>query len=211
MEAREGEGLSTAVFPILLDLRGKSVVVIGGGAVGARKASALLTAAAAVRVIDPRTPLALPPGAVHISESYLSDHLDGAALVFACATPEVNARVVADANRHGVWVNAASSPDEGDFALPAVIRRGALTLAVSTGGASPALARRIREKLEAEYDAVFGEWVKLLAEVRAEVLAAVPDEARRRELLDGFADWNWLERLRAEGVDKVREAMRAML
>lgn len=199
------------MFPILLELRGKKVVVIGGGAVGARKASALLAAGADVTVIDPRAQLALSPGAAHVPEPYCGDHLDGAALVFACATPEVNAQVVADARGRGVWANAASSPDEGDFALPAVVRRGELTLTVSTGGASPALARRIREKLESEYDAVFGDWVKLLAEVRAEVLATVPDEARRRELLDGFADWSWLERLRAEGADKVREAMRAMV
>lgn len=185
--------------------------MIGGGAVGARKASALLAAGAEITVIDPRTPLVLPPGTAHVPEAYRGDHLDGAALVFACATPEVNARVVADAHRCGVWVNAASSPDEGDFTLPAVVRRGELTLAVSTGGASPALARRIREKLESEYDAVLGEWVTLLAEVRAVVLATVPDEARRRELLDGFADWSWLERLRAEGADKVREAMWAFL
>lgn len=199
------------MFPILLELRGKKVVVIGGGAVGARKASALLTAGADVTVIDPRTPPALPPGAAHVPESYRGDHLDGAALVFACATPEVNARVVADARTRGVWVNAASSPDEGDFTLPAVVRRGELTLAVSTGGASPALARRLREKLESEYDAVFGEWVALLAEVRAEVLATIPDEARRRELLDGFADWGWLARLRADGSEKVREAMRVVV
>ena len=82
---------------------------------------------------------------------------------------------------------------------------------MSTGGASPALARRIREKLEAEYDEAFAEWVRLLAEVRAEVLATVPDEARRRELLDAFAAWEWLERLRTEGAEKVREAMRSIL
>jgi precorrin-2 dehydrogenase/sirohydrochlorin ferrochelatase len=113
--------------------------------------------------------------------------------------------------RGGLWANAASAPGEGDFVLPAVVRRGAFTLAVGTGGASPALARRVRERLEAEYDEAYSAWVRLLAEVRAEVLATVPDEARRRELLDAFAGWEWLERLRAEGEEKVREAMRARL
>ena len=197
--------------PIILNLSGKRVAVIGGGAVGARKASALLAAGALVQVIDPRTPLALPPGAAHMPESYRAEHLEGAALAFACATPEVNAQVVADAHARGVWVNAASSPDEGDFMLPAVVRRGDLTLTVSTGGASPALARRIREKLETEYDDMFGEWVRLLAEVRAEVLATVPDEARRRELLAAFAEWGWLERLRVEGTERTWEAMQRLL
>jgi precorrin-2 dehydrogenase/sirohydrochlorin ferrochelatase len=110
-----------------------------------------------------------------------------------------------------VWVNAATSPTDGDFALPAVVRRGDLTLAVGTSGASPALARRIREKLEAEFDVAFAQWVRVLAEVRGEVLATIPDEARRRELLDSFADWKWLTQLRAEGADAILQAMRAEL
>ena len=92
-----------------------------------------------------------------------------------------------------------------------MVRSGRLTLAVSTGGAAPALARRVREKLEAEFDAAFAEWVAVLAEVRAVVLAEVADPARRRELLDSFADWPWLLRLRAEGADAVRSAMLAMV
>ena len=182
---------------------------------GARSGSAKLAAAheagAVVRVIDPRPLPVLPPGVVHVAEAFRAEHLDGAALAFACATPEVNAQVVADARERGVWVNAATSPADGDFALPAVVRRGDLTLAVSTGGASPALARRVRERLETEFDAAFAEWVRVLAEVRTEVLASIPDEDRRRELLDGFADWGWLARFRAEGAAAVLAAMRKFL
>jgi precorrin-2 dehydrogenase/sirohydrochlorin ferrochelatase len=199
------------MFPILLNLAGKRVAVVGCGAVGSRKLAALLEPGAAVRVIDPRTPLALPPGVIHVAEPYRAGHLDGAALAFACATPEVNARVVADCRDRGIWVNSTSCPEEGDFALPAVVRRGELTLAVGTGGAAPALARRIRERWEAEFDAAFTEWVRVLAEVRSEVLASVADETRRRELLDGFADWHWLARLRAEGPASTLAAMRALI
>jgi precorrin-2 dehydrogenase/sirohydrochlorin ferrochelatase len=198
------------VFPLLLNISDKLVIVVGGGAVGLRKLDAILDSGAAVRLIDPRPLPNLPAGVTHIAEAYRVEHLDGAALAFACATPEVNAAVVADCRERGVWVNTATSPAEGDFALPAVVRRGELTLAVSTGGASPALARRIREKLEAEFDAAFAEWVRLLAEVRIEVLAKIVDENRRRELLDGFADWSWLTRLRTEGADAVRAAMLQM-
>jgi precorrin-2 dehydrogenase / sirohydrochlorin ferrochelatase len=131
--------------------------------------------------------------------------------VFACATPDVNAQVVADARARGAWVNAASDPSDGDFALPAVVRRGDFVLAVGTGGASPGLARRVREKLEVEYDDAFGAWVQLLSELRTEVLATIPDPGRRRDLLDGFADWRWLALVRAEGVEAARTAMRAAL
>lgn len=201
----------SAGFPVLLNLSGKRVVVVGGGAVGMRKLSAILESGAEVRVVDPHVPLSLPPEVVHIAEPYRAEHLEGAWLVFACAIPEVNSQVVVDCHERGVWVNSASLPTEGDFTLPAVVHRGELTLAVSTGGAAPALARRIRERWELDFDATFAEWVRILAEVRAEVLAKIADETRRRELLDSFSDWHWLARLRAEGPDAVREAMRALL
>ncbi|MBY0456638.1 MAG: bifunctional precorrin-2 dehydrogenase/sirohydrochlorin ferrochelatase [Gemmataceae bacterium] len=198
-------------MPVLLNLRDERVLVVGGGLVGARKAQNARSADARVVVVDPQPGLSLPPGCEHVVERYRPEHLAGASLAFACATTDVNAQIVQDARARGVWVNAATSPDEGDFALPAVVRRGGLTLAVSTGGASPALARRIREKLEAEFDEAFGLWVQVLAEVRAEVLASVPDDARRRALLDGFAGWEWLARLRDEGAEAVRSAMRSAM
>jgi precorrin-2 dehydrogenase/sirohydrochlorin ferrochelatase len=202
----------TPALPVMLDLTGRLVVVVGAGAVGMRKSAAALAAGAAVKVIDPilPDPIADTPGSpIHVPEAYHPQHLDGARLVFACATPEVNARVVADARSRGLWVNSATDPAAGDFALPSVVRVGDLTLAVSTGGAAPALARRLREKLEAEFDATFAEWVRVLAEVRTVVLAEVADAAHRRELLDGFADWPWLARIRAEGAIAVKAAMLA--
>ena len=216
MEEGQGEGLNypaIPAFPVFLNLAGRVVVVVGGGKVGSRKAAAALAAGASVRVIDP-TPAPLPIAhlpdsseVVHVAESYRSDHLDGACLVFAAATPEVNSRVVADANIRGIWVNSATDPAAGDFILPSVIRSANLTVATSTAGAAPALARRVREKLEAEFDAAFAEWVQVLGEVRTVVLAVVADPVIRRELLDGFADWPWLTRLRAEGTASVRTAM----
>lgn len=198
------------VFPISLNLTGRLVVVVGGGAVGARKMAALLESGAVVRLVDPRL-LVLPPEVQHVTEAYRAEHLDGAGLAFACATPDVNAQVVTDCRTRGVWVCSASAPAEGDFTLPAVVRRGDFTLAVSTGGAAPSLARRVRERLEAEFDDAFAGWVRVLAEVRREVLTRVPDATRRRELLDAFAEWDWLERVRREGADAVLAAMRMQL
>ena len=197
MEEGEGEGLTPA-FPLMLNLAGRLVVVVGGGEVGMRKAAAALAAGATVRVVD-------------LPDPYRPNHLDGAQLVFACATGEVNARVVADARSRNIWVNSATAPTAGDFTVPAVVRAGDFTCAFSTGGAAPALARRIREKLQAEFDAAFADWVRVLAEVRAVVLAEVTDPTRRRELLDGFADWPWLARLRADGADAVKAAMLATI
>ena len=199
------------MLPVLLRLDGRLVVVIGGGSVGRRKALTARDTGATVRIIDPKLEDQSIEGITHLAEAYRPEHLDGAALVFACATPEVNARVAADARARAIWVNSATDPGAGDFYLPAVLKRGNLSLAVSTGGAAPALARRIRDRLEAEFDPTIADWVQLLNEIRPLVLAAVPDPVKRRDLLDRFADWQWFARIQAEGIDAARQAMREEL
>jgi precorrin-2 dehydrogenase/sirohydrochlorin ferrochelatase len=197
------------MFPVTLDLAGRTVVVIGCGPVGRRKAAAAVAAGAGVIVVDPHVDSCASVAAQRwIVEPYRREHLAGAALAFACAPPDVNVRVVADARALGVWVNAASDPGAGDFTLPAALSIGALTIAVSTGGAAPALARRVRDRLAGYFDDSFAEWVALLNDIRGEVFATVADPRHRRDLLDGFAEWAWLERLRAEGIEGVRAAMR---
>ncbi len=197
------------MFPVLLNLTGKRLAVIGGGAVGRRKALAALGGGAAVRIVDPvpRPPGFDRPHLEWISERYRSDHLIGAVLVFACATPEVNEAVLSDARAIGAWVNCATQPDAGDFVLPAAFAAGGLTVAVGTGGAAPALARRVRDKLAGQFDPAYAEWVSVLGRVRRVVLGTVADERVRRELLDQFADWPWLERIRREGAEVVLAAM----
>jgi precorrin-2 dehydrogenase/sirohydrochlorin ferrochelatase len=198
------------MFPVVLDLSGRLCVVVGGGAVGRRKAGALLDAGAAVRLVCLEPPAtALPAGLDWRAESYRSDHLDGATLVLAAATPEVNQQVVADARRRGLWVNSATDPDAGDFILPATVRRGDFLLAVSTGGAAPALAAEVRQRLEEQFDDAFGQLVAVLADVRPVVLARVASAELRRSLLEKLSRWDWLERLRRDGAEAVRAAMRA--
>ena len=198
-------------FPISLTLTGRRVLVVGGGPVGRRRAVAAADAGAAVTVVAPHTPPGgfAHPGVGWRAEPYHPDQLAGTTLVFAAAPAEVNAVVVADARAAGIWVCDAADPDRGDFTTPAVARAGRLTLAVDTGGASPSLARRIKTRLEGEYDSSYGTWVEVLGAVRAVILAEIPASAARRRLLDGFADWAWLDRSRAEGPDAVRAAMLA--
>ncbi len=88
-----------------------------------------------------------------------------------------------------------------------MVRRGDFVVAVGAGGAAPALAREVRRRLEEQFDASFGQWVALLAEVRPLVLEAVRDEEHRRELFESWARWEWLERLRREGPDVMRAAL----
>ncbi|HET6575622.1 MAG TPA: NAD(P)-dependent oxidoreductase [Fimbriiglobus sp.] len=195
------------MLPVLLNLNGRQVVVVGGGSVGRRKAAAARAAGASVRVIDPipRPGDLSDPGLEWVTAPYRPEHLDGAALAFAAATPAVNAAVVADARARGVWVNSATG--DGDVFLPATLSVGGLTVAVGTGGATPALARRVRDRLAGQFGPAYADWVAVLDRVRRLALDHIDDDAARRDLLDRFADWPWLERIRNEGPDAVFAAM----
>lgn len=201
------------MLPLFLDITDRLVVVIGGGPVGRRKASAVLAAGGRVRLVclEPRPAEMDDPRLDWRTEAYAPDHLDGAALVFAAGPPELNAQVVADARACGVWVNAASEPAAGDFFVPATVRRGDFVLAISSGGAAPALTQIVRERLEAEFDEAFGVWVSLLAEVRPLVMQRIADDEKRRNALTALCQWHWLDRLRNEDVQNVRAAMYAVL
>jgi precorrin-2 dehydrogenase/sirohydrochlorin ferrochelatase len=198
------------MLPITVNLDGRLGVVVGGGTVGQHKADALLAAGGRVHLISlDAAPPQCPPGLTWITEPYRREHLAGAALVIAAATAEINRVVVADARGLGLWVCSATEPEAGDFALPAVMRRGRLTISVSTGGAAPALARRIAGQLEVHFDDTFADWLDLLAELRPVVLARIADPVRRRQLLESWCEPRWRERLRHAGTAAVREALLA--
>jgi precorrin-2 dehydrogenase / sirohydrochlorin ferrochelatase len=158
------EGENAVPYPIFLDLSGRRCVVVGGGEVANRKTRKLLQARARVVVISPEIQPELESVAVEIHRRpYREGDLEGAYLAFAATNArEVNAAVAQEAKERGVPVNVADSPSEGDFALPSTLRRGRLQVAVSTGGASPTLARRIRGELEGAFGP---EWAGIVEEL----------------------------------------------
>ena len=202
-----------ALFPLFVELKDRPCVVIGGGAVAERKVHALLTAGAAVTVVSPAVSPALAALAAagriaHVARAYTEGDLAAAALAFA-ATDDgaVNADVAREGRARGVWVNAADDPAHCDAILPAVLRRGDITVAVSTGGASPALARAVRERLERALPPAYEPLARLAAETRRELRAAgrhasVDDwlaalDEGLRALLAGAPDDEAARRLRA--------------
>lgn len=197
-------------YPVELELGGRSALVVGLGPVGLRKAAGLAQAGARVVGVDPAAggrAAAAPAGVEVRAEPYRPGHLEGMSLVVAAATAEVNRRVVADARRAGLWVSSASGPDVGDFAVPASWRSGPVLLTVSTSGASPALAARLRDRAAAALGPAAAGLAALLAELRPLARARVADPAARRRLLTDAADPRWLDLWVSDGPEAVRRAL----
>jgi precorrin-2 dehydrogenase/sirohydrochlorin ferrochelatase len=173
-----------AVYPASLLLTGRPVLVVGGGRVAARKVAALLAAGADVTVVAPAVDPAITAGSARVERRrYRPGEVARYRLaVTATGDPQVDRLVYDDAERAGVFVNAADDPAACSFHVPAVVRRGPVTVAVSTAGASPALASFIRSRIE---DVVGPEFASL-----AETLAAVRAEVRSRDIPTDLLDWN---------------------
>jgi siroheme synthase-like protein len=193
-------------FPIMLDIRGRRVVVVGGGPVGARKAASLLAAGAAVTLVDPSAP-AIEAVTV-VREPYRPQHLSGAMLVFACTDDrETNARIAADARAADALVNAADQPADCDFYLPAVVADGEVVVAIGTGGAAPALAALLKRKVAAALPPRIGEFAAAVADLRDELKDRVANIPRRMSLMKRLIEGDAYERFIAGGADALRQRL----
>ncbi len=175
-------------FPINLAIRDQRVVVVGGGAVAARKCRALREAGARVTVIAPHLDGYLrslrDSGAIlHLAREFAPGDLAGGVLVFAATDePAVNRAVAEEARTRGILANVADAPELGTFTLPAVLTRGDLQIAVSTGGTSPALARRVRDELEERFGPEYETALILLGKVREKLLTETGNSAYNKSL-----------------------------
>jgi siroheme synthase-like protein len=180
-------------YPVFLEMKERSCVVVGGGAVAERKVDGLLAADARVTVVSPELTPSLAAlkeeGRLqHVARTYREGDLEGYEVaVVATDDGSVNAAVAREGRERRVWVNAVDDPPNCDFILPSVIRRGDVVIAVSTGGASPALARRLREELEAFLEEDNAPLAKLLQDVRQELRArsTVVDTETWQRAIDG--------------------------
>ena len=163
-------------YPVNLDLHDRLVVIVGGGAVAARKARRLVSAGARLRVIAPKldarlAALAAEGDLTHLARCYVSGDLEGALLAFAATDDAaVNLAIAAEAEKLGIMIDVVDAPRRSDFITPALLERGDLLITVATGGASPGLSRRIVSELEPLFGEEYAEAVTLLAEVREKIL-----------------------------------------
>ena len=192
------------LYPIHMNLAGRRALVVGGGAVAARKVVGLRAAGADVVLVSPDAAptleaLAALGEVAWRRERYGTGHLDGVFLALACTDDRaVNAQVAREASARGLPVLCADDPALGSFVSPTAVRRGDLLLTVSTGGGSPTLAAVLRERLEGEFGPEWAGLVRLLAGAR-EALKTIPDEAGRRAAVRRALDDAPLRALAAGG------------
>lgn len=162
-------------YPIFLNIRGKRCVVVGGGLVALRKVKALLEHEASVKVISPElcpelSQLAKSRAIQVLQKNYNGGDLQGVFIAIAATDDgEINNKVAEEARAKGVLVNVVDDSEHSDFIVPSQLRRGDITIAVSTAGKSPALARKIRTRLEKDFGAEYASLALLVDEVRSEL------------------------------------------
>lgn len=174
-----------ADFPITLQLSNQLCVVVGAGAVGQRKLAGLRRAGARIRLIAPDAPPSLAaPDLELCPRPYHPDDLYGATLVFAATNDRaLNAAIARQARVAGLLVNVADAPAEGNFTLPALARQGDLTIAVSSGGASPALSALVRDQLSQEFGPEWAMVLEIAAALRQKRLTPLQGSEYNQEVL----------------------------
>lgn len=162
-------------YPVFLNVHGRECLVVGGGQVACRKTKALLAHGARVKVVSPELCLELSELAKGkairaVRRDYEAEDLRGVFLAIAATDDaRVNRKVAEEAGVRGVLVNVVDDLEGSDFIVPSYLRRGDVAIAISTGGKSPALARKIRTRLEADFGDEYASLALLLHEVRSEL------------------------------------------
>ena len=168
----------TSYYPVYLNLRGRRCVIIGGGTVAEGKIARLLDSGAEIRVVSPDATRGIrqfvADGSVQWEQrKYRDGDLEGAFIAIAATNVrEVNRRIFEEANERGVMLNAVDDPPNCSFIAPSIVQRGPVTLAISTGGVSPALARKLRESLQSSDDLAWADLSGVMAVARSHLREA---------------------------------------
>jgi precorrin-2 dehydrogenase / sirohydrochlorin ferrochelatase len=182
----------------MVRLEGKKVVVIGGGKVAERKVAGLLGTGSLITVISPQATdelKGLASGGLikWYERSFSKEDIEDAFLIFAATNDKVLNQSIKMGVSHHKLVTIADDPDGSDFHVPSHIQRGRLSIAVSTGGASPTFARKIREQLENQFDESYEEYLEFLYSARQRILKEVKDPSRKGKILTAIVSEDFLK------------------
>jgi siroheme synthase-like protein len=186
--------LAVPFYMACLRLSGRRCLVVGGGAVGLEKVEGLLVCGATVTLVSPRAHAALEEhareGSIEWRErGYRGEDLEGMFLVIAASDDsEVNIAVYEDAEARAMLVNVVDVPPLCNFILPAVVRSGPLAIAISTAGASPALAKRMKREISGLFGEEYAQLAVMLNDVRGWAKATLPSFQQRREFFESIVN-----------------------
>ena len=207
----------TIFFPVYLDIRGKRVLVVGGGMIAQRKITSLLECGAVVFVVSRElTPLVnqyREEGRIKIIgreyEKYLLDNIF--MVIAATDDTQLNHQISQDSTARGLLINAVDQPEDCNFIFPSVLKRGDLVLSISTSGKSPALARKIRERLEHEFGNEYARLLNIMGGIRKEVLSWGLPQSKNSLLFKELIDGPLPEAIRVENWDWAAEIIKTTL
>jgi precorrin-2 dehydrogenase/sirohydrochlorin ferrochelatase len=201
-------------YAISLDLNGKYCLVVGGGQVAERKVHSLLECGARVKVVSPgispelkdlvaKEAISYRPGRYRVLD------LEGVFLVIGATDREkVNRQISDDCLKRNLLVNIVDDPAKGNFYVPATVNRGSLNIAISTGGKSPLLARKIREELEEMYGPQYGEFLDLLGVLRVKLLR-LTGNIDKMKIMESFFNREIITLVKENRMDEVKERLRS--
>jgi siroheme synthase-like protein len=201
-------------YPVFLDITDKRCLVVGGGKVAERKVAMLLQFNARVIVVGPvMTKVLLKLGEEgkieYFQRTYTTKDLDNTALVFACTdNSAINNKIKKEAARKNIPVNVADSPDVCDFIVPSIIRKGDLTIAISTSGELPLLSKKLRQKIEEIVTDDYLEYLQIIGEFRRHLMKTVKEGHKRGMIMKKIGKMDPREVI-ATGLAKIKK--RALL
>lgn len=209
-------------YPVFLDLKGKRCVVFGGGLIAERKVRDLVRAGAEVRCVGesfrPGLKRSASSGKVRLIRrrirpaEKLDPFLAPAFLVIAAtSSPALNRRIFESCRKRHVLANAVDDPEHSSFIAPAVFRQGGLAIAISTGGASPLLAKKLRRELAARFGAEYGAFLRFMARVRPRLLSRLKDARRKKRMLRDLTDLGFIKLFKRGDRRAIRRRYRAIL
>ncbi len=205
------------LYPVCLKLDGQRCLVVGGGAVAQRKVAGLKECGVLVFLVSPKLNPELTRAAAlgefqYYPREFRECDLEGMRVVIAATdSPELNARIAKMCQERGIFVNVVDNPALSTFFVPATLRRGPLSISISTGGKSPLLARRIREWLEAEIGPEFGELAVLLGNLRDQVQARISDQVQRQKIWEEILKHDLINLLKTGNQDLIKEQVEACI
>jgi precorrin-2 dehydrogenase/sirohydrochlorin ferrochelatase len=179
-----------------LDIQDKNCLVVGGGGVGSRKVQTLLKCGAIVTVVSPEISdrlrvLAESERLTLKPRPYRSEDIEGIFLVIGASDDEtLNRQISSDAERRNTLCNIADRPEKCNFILPSIVRRDDLVITISTSGRSPALAKKLRKKLERQFGPEYGEFLKLMGAIRSKLLSQAHEPEAHKPLFEQLIDSN---------------------